>query len=80
MPLDFFENSEILPKIGKNRRKSQNCYLEKGVLKLCRDATIKPRQIEHPVFFSTGPNLSLQTGLRSTGLTVVEKMRFSYEG
>ena len=52
----------------KNCQKSQFHYLEKGALELCRAAPIKPRQIEHSVFFSTGPqwtNLTLQTGLRS---------------
>ena len=55
-------------KIRKNRRKYNFRYLQKGALELCRAATIQPRQIEHSVFFSNGPqwtNSSLQTGLRS---------------
>ena len=57
--------------------------LEKGALELCRTATIKPRQIERSVFFSTGPqwtNLSLQTGLESAGCSVVEEKQFSDGG
>ena len=48
--------------------------LEKCSLKLCRTATIKPRQIEPTVFF-TGQqrtHSSLQTGLRSIGCWVPE--------
>ena len=54
--------------------------LKKCALELCRTTTMKPRQIERSVFFSTGPqrtNLNLQTGLRSIGCLVVEKSRFS---
>ena len=57
--------------------------LEKCALELCWTATIKPRQIERSVFFSTGPqwtNSSLQTGLESAGCLVVEKKRFKNEG
>ena len=49
--VQFFESLEILAKIGKNHGKSQICYFEKEVLKLCRAAMIKPRQIECSVFF-----------------------------
>ena len=41
-----------------NFAKSLFRYLEKRVLKLCLAATIKPRQIEHSVVFSTGPERS----------------------
>ena len=54
--------------------------LEKCILELCQTGMIKPRQIDLYGFFSTGPqptNPSLQTGLRSTGYLVVEKLRFS---
>ena len=67
-------------KIRQNRQKSQFRYLKKGALELSRAATTKPRQIEHSVFFSTGPqrtNLSLQTGLGSNGCSGAEKTRFS---
>ena len=69
-------------KIRQNRQKSYFCYLEKGALKLYRAATTKPRQIEHSVFYSTGPqrtNSSLQTGLRSNGGLVPEKSLFPIE-
>ena len=49
--VQFFESLEILAKIGKNHGKSQICYFEKEVLKLCRAAMIKPRQIECSGFF-----------------------------
>ena len=49
----FFENSEILLKLGKNQRKSQIRYLEKGILEVCWAVTIKPRQKERYVFRST---------------------------
>ena len=62
---------------------SQYGYLEKGALEVPRAATTKPKQIRRSVFFSPGPqwtNSSLQTGLRSNGCSVVEKMRFSDGG
>ena len=65
VPWEFFENLEILSKFGKNRRKYQICYLEKGVLELW--------------FSFPGPqqtNSDFQTGLRSSGLTVLEKRDF----
>ena len=40
----------IIPGYFQNNL-SQFCYLEKGVLKLCRAAMIKPRKIERSVFF-----------------------------
>ena len=43
VPWEFFENSGIL---SKKVKKSQLRYLEKGVLNLCRAATIKPRKEE----------------------------------
>ena len=36
----------IMTKIRKNCQKSQFRYLEKGVLELCRAATLKPRKRE----------------------------------
>ena len=50
VPWEFFENAEISMKIGKNRRKSQIRYLDKGVLEFCRAATIKPRRTERSGF------------------------------
>ena len=73
---EFFEDSEILSKIGKNCQKSQFRYLEKGVLELCRAATLKPRKIDHSVFVFTGPQWtksSLQTGVGSNGGSILEK-------
>ena len=51
---DFFENSGNLSKIDKNRLKSHFRYLENGVLKLHRAATLQPRKIERSGFFSPG--------------------------
>ena len=63
-PLRYFEN----------RQKSQFSYWEKGVLKICTAATIKPRQIERSGFFLLDQmDSSLQTGLGSTRCSVAEK-------
>ena len=48
VPLDFFENSEILQKIVK---KSEFRYLVKVVLEHYGATTTKPRQIERSCFF-----------------------------
>ena len=55
-PWECFENSGILPKIGKNRRKSQFRYLEKGVLELHRAAKTKLWQIKQSSFFRPDHN------------------------
>ena len=44
------ENFLKIWKFFENLQKSQIRYLEKGVLELCRAATIKPRQIERSCF------------------------------
>ena len=55
--------------------------MEKGVLELCRAATIKPKKIECSGFFYwTRTNSSLQTGLRSNRVLVPEKSQFFNRG
>ena len=57
-------------KIVEYRKKSQFCYLEKGVLKLHWAAMIKPRKIEHSGFLAATAaqeaHLSVRTSFRTS--------------
>ena len=74
---------EFSKKSVKNCQKSTFRYLEKGVSRTSSGRHASTEKDRALWFFSTGlqrTNLNLQTGLRSNGVSVPEKSRFSDMG